>query len=140
MSCGYSTIEARALRQLSSFSSLGWYSVLLVLEVTALTLDMQIGACDFDYYAVYALRSEQWLSLETPKDKLNLTLAIETPRVRLDEAYKFCDLLHRGDHTVVEALFVEEPIFESSSWKELRKSRQALSRTKAVISKARDFI
>lgn len=88
----------------------------------------------FDYYVVYATPSEQWLGLETPKERRALTVNVGAPAIRADEAYKFCALLKEGDTTAVEALYVETA-YETDAWRELKQSRRELARTKQMFNK-----
>lgn len=98
---------------------------------------LSIGEPDFSYLAVVCYPTLEWLQLQTPRDKLLTTLlSPEKPTIRVDELFKFSDLLYRGDIVAVEALYLEEDniIHQSEEWKELVSRRRSFAFNRLLLS------
>jgi hypothetical protein len=91
---------------------------------------------DFSYFAVVSYPTIEWLQIQSPRDKLLITIVSpDKPTIRVDELYKFCDLLWRGDIVAVEALYLEEHIiFQSEEWRELVSRRRSFALTRLLLS------
>ncbi len=95
------------------------------------------GDPDFEYLAVICYPTTEWMKVQTPRDKLCTTLhSSQQPKFRVDEIYKFCDLLWRGDIVAVESLYLDDThvIHASEEWKQLVTQRKCLANTRLLLS------
>jgi len=54
----------------------------------------------------------------------------------MDEAYKFLELLWKGDILCIESLFIDSPnSYQTNEWKELKKFRNQFAYTRVFLSK-----
>ncbi len=90
--------------------------------------NLPVHSSDMDYLAVYQAPTRKILSLKKPEE----TIVFKSPDYQIHEVEKFCNLLLKGNPTVVEMLFTERLMKESAAWQELKKERYRFL-TRAVV-------
>ena len=75
----------------------------------------QIENSDTDYAAVYVLSTDEILSLASAQE----TFTHNKPDIEAHEVKKFCELLLKGNPSMVEHLFAKEKIYADTFWNDL---------------------
>ncbi len=84
---------------------------------------------DVDYLAVYAASAVEMLSMNKPP----LSVANKKPDLEAHEVEKFCNLLIKGNPSMVEMLFTDKMYWAADEWMELREVRGKFLSAQAVL-------
>lgn len=82
--------------------------------------DTQLPSSDIDYTGVYVAYNKDLLGLSPPDD----TLRGNKPDYQIHEVKKFCDLLLKGNPSIIEMLFTEKLKWCDPKWDVLYEARK----------------
>ena len=90
---------------------------------------------DRDYGGVYIMPTRDFVSLSPPPDILEGTSAdkVKNPDHAFYEIFKFCNLLIKGNPTIIEMLFTNKNSFVTNEWNELKEHRVEFLTKKCVL-------
>eukprot|EP01103_Thecamoeba_quadrilineata_P014834 TRINITY_DN4523_c0_g1_i1.p1 TRINITY_DN4523_c0_g1~~TRINITY_DN4523_c0_g1_i1.p1 ORF type:complete len:248 (-),score=48.46 TRINITY_DN4523_c0_g1_i1:26-769(-) len=108
------------------------FELLMVMITGSQSYNLATPSSDVDYFGVYLASKNDILGLDPPPESVSNQPLGPPPDADIYEAKKYCRLLIEGNPFAIETLFCERNIYESDSFRNLKKMRRIFLTKKAI--------